>query len=111
VTSVKFLQPDPNVEGTHHVEWSKSRNGVDPVDPALEPKYADLVDAELQALLATLKDFPDMKDEEQIMIVEMSVPFEPFTKWVGIEAREWAFVTPIKPRYSQKIDFKVAGGV
>lgn len=47
---------------------------------------------------------PVMAEDDSIILVDVVVPFEAFSSWVGIEAQEWAFRVAVWPRLVSKIE-------
>lgn len=42
---------------------------------------------------------PKMQDDEELLLVDLRVPFEPIAKWVGIDNREWEVRVVTRARY------------
>lgn len=51
-----------------------------------------------------LGSMPLMAEGDTIILIDVSVPFEPFSDWVGVDAREWIFRVPVWPRLVSEID-------
>lgn len=42
---------------------------------------------------------PKLRDREEVLLVDMNVPFTPVADWVGIDAREWEVSVITRTRY------------
>ena len=46
---------------------------------------------------------PDIADNESILIVDTTVPFEPISEWVGFTLTQWENRVAIKPRFVEPL--------
>ena len=90
VSSVKYAEAD----GRHCLAWSEARG-----DLASHPPLSQ-ADVESDAFLARV---PQMADQDHMLLVEVMVPFVPFSTLGGIEARTWTFDVFTRPRFVSKV--------
>lgn len=97
------LDPDTAVTGDYSLNWSI----LPPHDtwptpfPGAPAALTGNSDIPLDAL-------PLMAEGDTIILIDVNVPFRPFSDWVGVDAREWAFRVAVWPRLVSEIDLSPA---
>ena len=75
------------VNDEHRVLWSEARGGGLP-----------LQDEDIPLTLV-----PEMAHLDTVILTEVSVPYQPFTTWAGIDVTDWDFALVTRPRFSPSI--------
>ncbi|HUS54389.1 MAG TPA: hypothetical protein VMY41_10345 [Thermohalobaculum sp.] len=83
VTSIRYSAEDEE----YQVLWSEALGGGQP-----------LTDEDIP-----LSIMPAMADLDSIILTELSVPYQPFTKWARITANTWSFSLISRPRFVSAI--------
>ncbi len=84
VSSIRYDQANDR----YLVLWSRARGGVTAL-PEGQPVTSDL--------------FPQMADQDTIILMELEVPYRPFSDWAGIGDRFWTFRLVTRPRFVSSI--------
>lgn len=92
ITNVQcVIDPDASEEGcTYNVLWSVRR---------ASENFGEGFDILTEAENLPVNIFPVMQDQEEVLLVEQNVPYEPIVDWMGIDAREWTVRVLTRTRY------------
>lgn len=92
ITNVKCERKDSTSPCDYQVLWSVKPSSVPSTVAGMDPITAD---EDLPEELFP----PAMRDEEEMLLVEMHAPFSPLVDWVGIGANNWVFRIVTRTRY------------
>jgi len=90
-------------QGDYTAVWS-----IVPDQPAWPEGFvppAVLTDGDLPIEL-----MPPMDTLDEVVLIDVSVPFVPFADWVGINAQQWDFRIVVRPRFVPSIALTAGGG-
>ena len=75
-------------EDAYVVLWSRAYGGPDPL-PEGQPVSAEIL--------------PTMADRDTVILMELEVPYRPFSSWAGIGERFWTFRLVTRPRFVSSV--------
>jgi hypothetical protein len=105
VSSIEFEEGksgDPaalDADDVYCLDWSRGR--PDSGERKFEPFGSD----NSQIPREIYDQLPIIADEYSVLLVELEVPFIPFSDWVGIEAQTWSYDQFVKPRSGVNVEF------
>lgn len=84
VSSIRYEAADDR----YVVLWSRAYGGPDPL-PEGQPVTSDVL--------------PTMADLDTVILMELEVPYRPFSNWAGIGERFWTFRLVTRPRFVSQV--------
>jgi len=102
VSSIKCTKDEPEDDCVFSVEWSVVPEHEEWLDDFLPP--VRLKDEDIPA-----DKVPSMADQDQVLYIELKVPFKPISDAVRIQATEWSFDLFTRPRYVTAVKLSASG--